>query len=195
MDYLDYSSSSKILTITRNPFGFKDKYTSRENELNQYSGVYNNTKDANGLVKFFMESDFLSDDEFERRIIGLLKRNDIDVLTNGIKIRHLKALPDEFDAFNSRYINSETNELINADALKRRILGLSSYFKSAQEGLLPKYDKILGKDYHVVKIPMSDYQFKIYEDARREERIVEKRKPKKGNDDLLFSFFFFFLIF
>ena len=184
MDYLEYSSSSKILTITRNPFGFKDKYTSRENELNQYNGVYNNTKDSNGLVKFFMESDILSDDEFERRIIGLLKRNEIDVLTNGIKIRHMKALPDDFDAFNARYINSETNELINADALKRRILGLSSYFKSAQEGLLPKYDKILGKDYHVVKIPMSDYQFKIYEDARREERIVEKRKPKKSNDDL-----------
>jgi SNF2 family DNA or RNA helicase len=181
MDYIDYSPSSKILTITRNPFGFKDKYSK---DGNDYQGVYNNVKDENGLVRFHMETDFLNDDEFERRISGILKRNEIEVLKTGIKIRNRKALPDDFDAFKSRYINSQTNELINADALKRRILGLSSYFKSAQEGLLPRFDKVLGKDYHVVKIPMSDFQFKIYEDARREERKMEKPGKTSKKDDL-----------
>ena len=74
--------------------------------------------------------------------------------------------------------DSITKNIKNADALKRRILGLSSYFKSAQENLLPKYDKILGVDYHVVKIPMSNFQLKIYESARKEERKMEKRKKK-----------------
>ena len=134
-----------------------------------------------------METDFLNDDEFERRISGILKRNEIEVLKTGIKIRNRKALPDDFDAFNARYINGQTNELINADALKRRILGLSSYFKSAQEGLLPRFDKVLGKDYHVVKIPMSDFQFKIYEDARREERIMEKPTSKSNKKDDLYE--------
>ena len=181
MDYIDYSPSSKILTITRNPFGFKDKYSK---DGNDYQGVYNNVKDENGLVRFHMETDFLNEDEFERRISGILKRNEIEVLKTGIKIRNRKALPDDFDEFKARYINSQTNELINSDALKRRILGLSSYFKSAQEGLLPRFDKVLGKDYHVVKIPMSDFQFKIYEDARREERKMEKPGKTSKKDDL-----------
>ena len=181
MDYIDYSPSSKILTITRNPFGFKDKYSK---DGNDYQGVYNNVKDENGLVRFHMETDFLNEDEFERRISGILKRNEIEVLKTGIKIRNRKALPDDFEEFNARYINSQTNELINSDALKRRILGLSSYFKSAQEGLLPRFDKVLGKDYHVVKIPMSDFQFKIYEDARREERKLEKPGKTSKKDDL-----------
>ena len=181
MDYMDYSPSSKILTITRNPFGFKNKYSRPDIE---YQGVYNNIKEANGLVKFHMEDDFFSDEDFERHLISTLRKNDIDVLANGIKISNKKALPDDFDLFKARYINEITNELINADALKRRILGLSSYFKSAQEGLLPRFDKVLGKDYHVIKIPMSDFQFKIYEDARREERKTEKPKAKKGNEDI-----------
>jgi hypothetical protein len=65
------------------------------------------------------------------------------------------------------------------DALKRRILGLSSYFRSAQESLLPKYNKILGEDYHIIRIPMSNYQFKIYEDARKEERKLEAKSKRK----------------
>jgi glutamate racemase len=32
-------------------------------------------------------------------------------------------------------------KLKNIDSLKRRIIGLSSYFRSAQEGLLPKFNK------------------------------------------------------
>ena len=61
---------------------------------------------------------------------------------------------------------------------------MSSYFKSAQENLLPTFNKTLGVDYHVVRIPMSDFQFKIYESARREERKLEKssKKPQKLDD-------------
>ena len=55
-------------------------------------------------------------------------------------------------------------EIINLEKFKRRIIGLTSYFKSAQEELLPRYDKLVDK--HVVRVPMSDYQFQIYEEAR-----------------------------
>jgi hypothetical protein len=62
LDYLDYSPSSKILTITRNPFGFQDKYSRVDRE---YQGVYNNVTDEKGLVKFTMDNQMESDDEFE----------------------------------------------------------------------------------------------------------------------------------
>jgi hypothetical protein len=178
LDFLDYSPSSKMLTITRNPFGFKNKIK----ESTGYKGVANVKRDDNGNNVF--DSDFISDDDFERKIISILKRNDVDVITDGIKIRNQKALPDDFDLFENQYIDSVTKKLKNVDALKRRIIGLSSYFKSAQESLLPTFNKTLGVDYHVVKIPMSDFQFKIYESARREERKLEKasKKPQKLDD-------------
>jgi len=178
LDFIDYSPSSKMLTITRNPFGFKNKVK----VTTGYQGVTNVKKNESG--NNIIDTEFISDDEFERRIIGILKRNDIEVLYDGIKIRNQKALPDSFDLFENQYIDSVTKKLKNVDGLKRRIIGLSSYFKSAQEGLLPKYDKIIGTDYHIVRIPMSDFQFKIYESARKEERKMEKnsKKPKPLDD-------------
>jgi hypothetical protein len=106
-------------------------------------------------------------------------------MPQGIEVLNKKALPDNLDMFTSRYINDSDKKLKNVDALKRRILGLSSYFKSAQESLLPKYDKKLGVDYHIVKIPMSDTQFRIYESARKQERELEKKKkPTSETADL-----------
>ena len=181
LDYLDYSPSSKILTITRNPFGFKNKFSKKE----EYLGVNNFKKIEDSDI--LQDQDFLKDDVFERKIINILKSNDIDILPRGVKIRNKKALPDTLELFEGNYIEETTGQLKNIDSLKRRILGLSSYFRSAQESLLPKYDKILGEDYHIIRIPMSNYQFKIYEDARKEERLLEsksKRKVASKKDDL-----------
>ena len=177
LDYLDYSPSSKILTITRNPFGFKNKIK-RESG---YQGVSNVKKEESGDL--VIDNEFTSDDDFERKIISILKRNDIDVIPAGIQVINQKALPDDLNTFMTRYINENDKSLQNVDALKRRIIGLSSYFRSAQESLLPRYNKQLGVDYHIIRIPMSDIQFKIYEAARKQERELEK-KPKSGPSEL-----------
>lgn len=177
LDYLDYSPSSKILTITRNPYGFKNKIKKESG----YQGVTNTKKLENGDTAF--DNEFISDDNFERKIINILKRNDIEVIPNGIEIKYKKALPDKLDEFIARYVNESDKTLKNSDALKRRILGLSSYFRSAEESLLPKFEKTLGVDYHIERIPMSDLQFKSYEAARKEERKLERKKPKPGIDD------------
>jgi hypothetical protein len=174
LDYLDYSPSSKILTITRNPFGFKNKIK-RESG---YQGVSNNSKNSAGETEFDM--DVISDDGFERKILSILKRNNIDIISSGVKIKNFKALPDSFDLFENQYINSDTKEVKNIDALKLRILGLTSFFKSAQESLLPRFNRELGVDYHVVRVPMSNFQFKMYEDARIKERQTEVPKKSKA---------------
>jgi hypothetical protein len=178
LDYIDYSPSSKILTITRNPFGFKNKIKKDSG----YQGVSNIKKDEKGNVD--LDDEFSSDNDFERKIISILRRNEIDVIPDGIEIKHRKALPDDLDGFLNRYVNDNDKSLKNVDALKRRILGLSSYFRSAQENLLPKYTKTLGVDYHIIRIPMSNFQFKIYESARHEERKTEKPKKAPGPDDI-----------
>ena len=174
LDYLDYSPSSKILTITRNPFGFKNKIKKESG----YQGVANVKKNDKGETEF--DTDYISDDDFERKIISILKRNDIDVVTSGVEIKYKKALPDKFDDFVARYVNESDRTLKNTDALKRRIIGLSSYFRSAQESLLPRFNKQLGVDYHIIHVPMSDVQFKAYETVRVEERKMEKKKPSQN---------------
>ena len=181
LDYLDYSPSSKILSVTRNPFGFKNKIKKESG----YQGVSNVKKGDSGELSF--DSEFTSDDDFERKLISILKRNDIDILAQGIQVINQKALPDDFNTFIARYINDTDKSLKNVDALKRRIIGLSSYFKSAQENLLPKYNKQLGIDYHIIRIPMSDTQFKIYESARKEERKVEKKRKQPSDTADLFE--------
>jgi len=181
LDYLDYSPSSKILTITRNPFGFKNKVKVESG----YQGVSNVKKNETGDL--MIDNEFVSDDDFERKIIGILKKNDVDIVAQGIEVINKKALPDDLDAFLAQYINDNDKKIKNSDALKRRIIGLSSYFKSAQESLLPKFDKKLGVDYHVIRIPMSDAQFKIYESARKEERLTEKKKKPSGGVGDLFE--------
>lgn len=179
LDYIDYSPSSKILTVTRNPFGFKNKIKKESG----YQGVSNVKKEESGDL--VIDNEFTSDDDFERKIISILKRNDIDIIPTGVKVINQKALPDDLNTFIARYINDSDKSLQNVDALKRRIIGLSSYFRSAQENLLPSYNKQLGIDYHIVRIPMSDVQFKIYEAARKQERELEgKQKPKSGSAEL-----------
>ena len=169
LDYIDYSPSSKVLTITRNPFGFKNKRDS----AGKYEGVAKDDESAKPMTDAEFEQD---DERFVKRIVALLKDKQITTNVKGIKVKQLKALPDDLDYFKRQYIDENTNQLKNTDLLKRRIVGLSSYFKSAQESLLPKYTETLGLDYHIVRIPMSDFQFEIYEKARKEERKTESSK-------------------
>ena len=99
---------------------------------------------------------------------------------SNVKIDKFKALPDKLDDFNQMFIDStkgKFGELKEINLLKRRILGLTSYFRSAQESLLPKYDE--NTDLHIVKIPMSDFQLGAYEDARNAERKKKQEMQEK----------------
>jgi hypothetical protein len=176
LDYLEYSSSGKKILVTKNPLGFKNKYKDKTG----YQGVSGEVKDKEGkkLSALATQDDFISDDDFEKRVIGLLRKMEIEVNTAGIRIHNYKALPDKFDEFVARFIDMDTKTAKNIESFKRRIIGLTSYFRSAQEDLLPRYDKT-PIFHHVVKIPMSDYQFKVYEASRKEERKQETSSKKK----------------
>ena len=164
LDYLDYKPSSKILTVTRNPFGFINV-----KKDGTYKGVTN--------FKIKNKGD-LTDNDFVRLITAILKQNDIDIASN-VQVELFKALPDNIDTFQNYFIDSTTKQIKNDNLFKRRILGLTSYFRSAQEQLMPKFDKENGIDFKVITIPMSDYQFGVYEQARIEERKLEKASKKQ----------------
>jgi hypothetical protein len=160
LDYLEYSPSSKKLVVTKNPFGFINRISKTE----EYKGV---KLDSRGQI---------SDEDFIDFIIRTLRKQDIEIIPSTIQVELNKALPDTFDSFKNYFIKPDGN-LQNVNLFKRRILGLASYFRDIEE-LMPKYDST--KDYHVMKIPMSDYQFGIYEAARQAERKQEKDQAKRA---------------
>jgi len=171
LDYMDFNAS-KELSITRNPFGFENKI--KENE--GYKGVYNRNESIDKEGKLVLdERGVMSDEAFVSRVIKILKKElGIEVNPRSVHFTVNTALPDTMETFVNTFINRDTGKLINEVKFKRRIIGLTSYFKSAQEELLPAYNRDINR--HIVRIPMSDYQFQIYEMARHEERKNEKGK-------------------
>jgi len=163
LDYLDYKPSSKLLTVTRNPFGFIDV-----NKDGVYKGVNTFKTQGRGDV---------SDHKFVETVISILGDYQIDVISTSIQVSTFKALEDSLESFQNRFIEPNTGNMKNENLFKRRILGLTSYFRSAQEQLMPEFNK--DTDFKVVKIPMSDFQFGVYEQARIQERKVAKAAAKK----------------
>lgn len=159
VDYVEYSANRTTLTITKNPFGFVNV-----NKKGVYEGV------AVG------ERGDLEDSDFIRIVTSVLLKNDIQV-AKGIQINEFKALPETLGDFKAYFIDEDGFTIKNDNLFKRRILGLASYFRSAQEQLMPSYSKSM--DFHVVKVPMSMFQFGVYEEARVQERKLEKRNAQK----------------
>lgn len=160
LDYIQYNAYSKQLLITRNPFGFINSI-----KRSGYNGVK------------FDERGSITDKQFIEFITKKLKANNIEPIISSIDIKYNKALPDNIDQFKNYFIQSRDGSMKNENLFKRRILGLTSYFRSAQEQLMPSFD--IYKDYHVEKIYMTDYQFGVYETARQSERKEEESQKKR----------------
>jgi archaellin len=188
LDYIDYVPSSKILTITRNPYGFENKIS----PTSGYKGVNNEKKKI--ISKTLGEEDIvvyedkgtISDEDFIKKIVKILKKSDITAIPRGTAFAVHTALPDTLKEFVNVFVNKSNGNIANADKLKRRIIGLTSYFRSAQEELLPTYDKDFNR--RAVIIPMSDYQFKVYEDyrfyERRSETTASNKKRQPGGQTI-----------
>ena len=151
MDYFEYAKN-EVLTVTRNPFGFISGET---------TSVHSDT-----------DRPPLTDIEFRDRVLSILEQGSIPVNRAKTTVKLFKSFPDDLDTFNQMFLG-ENDQVNNPELFKKRILGLTSYFRSAQEGLLPRYDPLT--DYIVVKIPMSDYQLGLYESVRSVERKEESR--------------------
>ena len=171
IDYIEVEAN--VLHVTRNPYQFVNKFYGES-----YKGVRGETKKQN-----------MNHNEFMEVILQTLKEKQFKILSDKIKIKYHKALPDKLDDFTTLFIDINSGNVKNEVPLKRRILGLTSYFRSAQEKLLPKYDA--EKDYYVNHIEMSDHQFEKYESARLKERQVDKnskrKKPGKSKEGDLYA--------
>ena len=179
-DYVQYNPSSKTIVVTRNPFTFASQFAD-----SSYMGVKKNTggndcagnrECATGFTCNNGKCVQLDDEAFVKIITSILQKKQIRVVK--FKSQPFKALPDTLDDFKAMFIDAKTGAIKNENLLQRRIVGLTSYFRSAREELMPTFD--IDKDLVIEEIPMSNYQFKVYETARGQERSQEKRSALKG---------------
>jgi len=160
----------------------------------EYNGIYleeNDQLDGQGNI---------NDDIFQRTIVNILSKHGLYITPNGITVTNNKCLPDIEDDFFTTFVNTTEIKMNNEDVFKRRILGLTSYFRSSQERLLPRFipsvqvnetsDKgaIMSSVFHMVYCPMSNFQFTQYVNIREKEILQEKNtlkqktmNEKKGN--------------
>jgi len=207
-DYVNFSDNK--LTITRNPYGFvntkkrgalkgtkkvliKIKGGANKTRRNQSGGDSEAFERYNGVR--LDESGNLTDAQFLESVLRILKsaKNGIAIKEAMIEEVNHKALPDNRDDFFNSFIDVDKGQTKNINVFQRRILGLTSYFRSAQEGLLPDFELTeSGDTYHVVKTPMTPHQFGIYEKIRKEEADREKKSTKmkrmhQGKADELYN--------
>lgn len=191
LDFISYTPTSQRLTITRNPFGFENvikenKYARDDENKYKYDGISNvpaKKKDEQGKT-YVKERRIISDEEFQQNIINVLRANGINARFEELKYN--TALPDKLEDFIFNFIDiNNPGKMKNEMKFKKRIMGLTSYFRSAQEELLPRYDK--NVDRIIVKVPMSDSQFNIYSKYRSQERKTESNMSPDNKPGELFK--------
>jgi len=236
-DYVEFAGQQ--LTVTRNPFGFVNKYDMPQSARPGHKGGKSKKKQVkkptrtkksraadesilihkNGLISINkpiegsqldetdenrnmrIRAEFdvqtgggifedytgvelddtgnMSDVNFKKAIITIMESHGIKVESRRVTVTNNKALPDSSKEFLETFIELGAKEMKDERVFQKRILGLTSYFKGADESLYPKFIPSSHDNvYHIEKIPMSEYQFGIYEKIRNEESKREKQNKK-----------------
>lgn len=92
-----------------------------------------------------------------------------------------KALPEDQEEFNRYFINFGTNKISNPKLFMKRIIGTVSFYSTYSPALYPSVSK------HEVALPMTDFQFPIYEEARAKEHKKESLSKNKNDGDNPFA--------
>jgi len=119
---------------------------------------------------------YLKIESFDPRFDDVIK-NVLDVaLKFGIKIEYVETnryslFPEDEEEFRSYFVQEtlDGDLLKNLDLLKRRMLGLISYYRGGKSVYYPTVNPV-----HFVDVPMSDYQYQAYKQVRDIERDKEK---------------------
>ncbi len=156
VDQIILKKSQKMVSITQNP----------DNYINHPDGL--------GVV--YQKGKVLSPDRFDdlvkKQITGL-----------GYKVISSKevntALPNTQKEFDALFYNRDMNKLKKTDVIKKRIMGMLSFYDPPVQSLMPEVTKI-----EKVFVEMSDLQAKQYQKARNEEIEKNKKMKKKIGRDM-----------
>ena len=163
VDTVEFNSVKRSIFITRNPSHFKSVY----NETGDRIAVkYDETVTAKtpGDWVDSLRSAFAS--TFPGGVLAAREY---------IQKEALECLPTDFAEFVNTFIDGL--DVKNALLFQKRVQGLVSYYKGADERMLPKR---INDDTMIEKIEMSSEQFNRYLEIRHKEIQMDSRKSAKG---------------
>jgi len=142
------------------------------------SKILNMIMNARNLKLIFLSGSPVVSDPFELGVMFNMLRGFIPIKNPKTKKTDLvTAFPENYDDFNKIFIEEKDGEMHikNKEIFQERIVGLVSYYDATlddQREIFPEKLKPIK-----VKVPMSDYQWKLYVKYRAQEQD-EERKSK-----------------
>jgi hypothetical protein len=174
VDTIEFNSVKKYILVTRNPPHFRSVYNDKGDRIAvQYKKDLPFTPIAADWVNTWKS-------KFE------LDAGGAEVAVERVSVESLTCLPTEFDEFASLFLDGLS--LKNPLLFQRRIQGLVSYFKGADERMLPRRIDI---EKTLEEVPMSSEQFNYYLGIRFEELKQDarrKRNPMRDEDSEMKTF-------
>jgi hypothetical protein len=172
VDTIEFNTVKKYLMLTRNPPNFRSVYNEEgERVAVQYVADMVSPPVALDWVKSWKS-------KFETDIGG--GELDADRVTTEM----LECMPSDYDQFESTFLDGLN--IKNPLLFQRRIQGLVSYFKGADERLLPRR---VDDEHMLEKVEMSSEQFNSYLETRWSELKADaNRRQKRRMDEDLGSF-------
>lgn len=174
IDTIEFNTVKKQLLLTRNPPNFRSIYNEKgDRTAVQYMKDLAFVPGASEWVATWKN-------KFETEVGGA------ELATDRITTEMLQCLPTEYDDFAAMFLDGLT--IKNANLFRRRIQGLVSYFKGADDRMLPRR---VEDEKMLEKIPMSSEQFNRYLQIRWEEIKRDARKrmnPGRAEDSEMKSF-------
>jgi hypothetical protein len=174
LDTVEYNAVKKYILVTRNPPHFRSIYSEKgDRTAVQY------VKDMPWIP---LAADWVKSwaPKFQTDVGGA------ELALERVSTETFECLPTEYDEFATLFLDGLTFK--NSMMFQRRIQGLVSYFKGADERMLPRR---IEDDKTLEKVPMSEEQFNHYLKIRSDEikqDARKKRNPMKDDADEMKTF-------
>ena len=166
MDGVEFNTLKKILMVTRNPPKFRSVYNEKgDRTAVQYMKDMGHISSPQDWVSSWAS-------KFETEVGGA------ELATDRVTVESLECLPTDYEEFAATFLDGL--QIKNALLLQRRIQGLVSYFKGADERMLPK---VIEPEKMLEQVPMSPEQFNHYLAVRFKEIQQNKRRATMGTSD------------
>ena len=168
IDTIEFNAVKKYVMVTRNPPNFRTMYNEKGDRIA--------VKYEKDMAYVPVAADWVATwkTKFETEIGGG------ELAVERVTSETLECLPSNFEEFAATFLNGL--DIKNPLLFQRRIQGLVSYFKGADERLIPKR---VDDDKMLEKIPMSNEQFLVYLERRWLEMKIDSRKGGQGGNAAL----------
>lgn len=174
VDTIEFNASKKYILLTRNPPQFRSVYNEKGDRIAvQYVKDLNHIDGASEWVASWKN-------KFELDVGGA------ELAMDRITTETLECLPTTYEEFANLFLDGLN--IKNALLFQRRIQGLVSYYKGADERMLPRR---VDDDKMLEKVPMSSTQFNNYLQIRWEEIKRDARRkvsPSSAEDSEMKTF-------